>query len=356
LRDEMQIRVRSGGLPRHGLTAERRRRVNTRMLRIFSPGENGATCVTDCDLNTLPAGAVWIDMLSPTPEEERFVEDALGVLVPTRDEMIEIEPSSRLYQENGALYVTATLVAGHDTDDLHGAAVSFVLTPAHLITVRYATPKVFDIVKANFERSDVLTADPAMTLVQLLDGIVDRLADVLEHTGGEMDHVSAAAFRRAAPGARKARLTTVALQSLLSRIGHIHDVVSKARDSALTLARLVGYLTFAIDREKSPREHLKSLQRDIAALTDHANYLGNNVTFLLDAVLGLINLEQTNVTKIFSVAALVFLPPTLVAGIYGMNFAILPELKWHFGYAWALGLMLFSAVTPYMIFRWRGWL
>lgn len=326
------------------------------MLRIYVPGPQGATCVADCDLSTLPAGAVWIDMLDPTPDEEKFVEKALAVSVPTRDEMVEIEPSSRMYVDNGAVYITANLVTGLGTDSVRSSAVSFVLTPAHLVTVRYDTPKVFEIIRANLEHQAGLSSDPADMLVLLLDAVVDRLADVLEHAGGEADKISTAAFRRVSMG-RKVRLTTVALQALLSRIGRTQDIVSRARDSALTLARALGFLMFALERKKAaPREHLKSLTRDVAALTDHANYLGNNVTFLLDAVLGLINLEQANVAKVFSVAALVFLPPTLVAGIYGMNFAILPELHWHYGYAWALGLMLTSAVLPYFVFRWRGWL
>ena len=325
------------------------------MLRIFSPGSGGATCTSDCDLQTLPAGAVWIDMISPTPKEEAFVEAATGVAVPTRDEMVEIEPSSRMYQDSGATYVTANILAGHDARMMTSGPVSFVLTPAHLITVRYASPKVFEIVKLHFERSDQLTADPTDVLIKLLDAIVDRLADVLEHAGSDMDAISESTFRRAAPG-KQSRLSTVQLQSLMTRVGRAQDVVSKARDSALTLTRLLSFLSFAADRKGDTREHLKSLSRDVAALTDHANYLGNNVTFLLDAVLGLINLEQANIGKIFSVAAMVFLPPTLIAGIYGMNFDYLPELKWHFGYHFALVAMLASAVVPYGLFKWRGWL
>ena len=326
------------------------------MLRIYSPGPHGATCVTNCDLQTLPADAVWIDMISPTAEEEAFVERALGLSVPTRDEMVEIEPSSRLYKENGAIYVTANVLAGHDTQELVSAAVSFVLSPVHLITVRYANPKVFEIFKAHVERAPLLTKDPCNVLIQLLDAIVDRLADVLEHVGGDMDHISGSTFRRAR-AASQSRISTASLQVLLGRIGQAQDVVSKARDSALTLARVTSYVTFAMPiASDGGREYLKTISRDVSALTDHANYLGNNVTFLLDAVLGLINLEQANISKIFSVAALVFLPPTLVAGIYGMNFDRLPELHWQFGYPMALTAMLASAVLPYIVFRWRGWL
>ncbi|WP_419815905.1 magnesium transporter CorA family protein [Glacieibacterium sp.] len=326
------------------------------MLRIYSPGATGALCNTDSDLTTLPADAVWIDMISPTPEEEAFVERALGLQVPTRDEMVEIEPSSRLYREDDAIYVTANVLVSLENQEMMSTAVSFVLTKTHLVTVRYASPRVFEVFKANLERSKMLTADPCNALMQLLDAIVDRLADVLEHVGGNMDNISGSTFRRARLE-RQNRISTVALQALLGRIGHAQDVVSKARDSALTLARVIGYLIFALPKgSNGGREHLKSLSRDVAGLTDHANYLGNNVTFLLDAVLGLINLEQANIAKIFSVAALVFLPPTLIAGVYGMNFDYLPELKWHYGYIFALGSMLASAVLPYVFFRMKGWL
>ena len=328
------------------------------MMRIYSPGAERAVCVSACDLVTLPEGAVWIDMLEPTHEEEQFVERALGVMVPTRDEMVEIEPSSRLYQENGAIYATATVLSGLADDDLILTAVSFVLTSAHLVTVRYARPRAFETIKAHAERAPLLTGDPGAVLVALLDAIIDRLADILEGVGTDMDRISRSTFRRAKIK-RNARISTAALQVLLLRIGHAQDVVAKARDSALTLGRVIGFLTFAMARDKTAsgqREHLKTLARDVSALTDHANYLGTNVTFLLDAVLGLINLEQANIAKIFSIAALVFLPPTLVAGVYGMNFEILPELKWQFGYLWALGLMFASAVFPFLLFRWRGWL
>ncbi|TRW14607.1 magnesium transporter CorA family protein [Glacieibacterium frigidum] len=324
------------------------------MMRIYSPGPERAVCATMCDLQTLPENAVWIDMLEPTHEEEQFVERALGIMVPTRDEMVEIEPSSRLYRENGAIYATANVLAGLAENALTNTEVSFVLTPAHLVTVRYASPRAFETIKAHAERAPLLTADPGAVLLTLLDAIVDRLADILEHVGGDLDRISGSTFKRAKSN-RNARMSTVALQVLLTRIGHAQDVVSKARDSALTLARVLGFLTFAMP-QKDSREQLRSLARDVSALTDHANYLGQNITFLLDAVLGLISLEQANISKIFSVAALVFLPPTLIAGIYGMNFEILPELKWQFGYLWALGLMLASAVFPYLLFRWRGWL
>ena len=324
------------------------------MLKIYSPGDGGATCVTDPTHESLPVGAAWIDMISPTRDEELFIERALGIAVPTRDEMIEIEPSSRLYIEGDATVLTANLLIGVDKDPV-STAVSFVLTPTVLITIRYAEPRVFETFAAHAGRATLVSADPGMTLVNLLDAIVDRLADSLEGVGGEMDQVSRSTFRRA--NSKQQRMTTAALTVLLDRIARAQDIVSKARDSAVSLARLLSFASFAMKKTgNGTRDHLKSLSRDVASLTDHATYLSGNVTFLLDAALGLINIEQSAIIKIFSVGSVIFLPPTVIASIYGMNFVAMPELHWAYGYPFALGLMVLSAVGPYYFFKARGWL
>ena len=162
-------------------------------------------------------------------------------------------------------------------------------------------------------------------------------------------------FRRAR-GSGSQRLSNLVLQTLLVRLGSAQDSLSKSRDSAVSLSRLLGYLAFAAPKAADLGPHIKSLTRDLASLTDHSTYLASNITFLLNAALGFISIEQNAVLKIFSVSAIVFMPPTLVAGIYGMNFDSLPELHWQLGYPWALGLMVASAILPYAFFRWRGWL
>lgn len=324
------------------------------MLRIYSAGDMGATVVTDMD-GDLPADAVWIDLLSPTRDEELYIERGLGIAVPTRDDMVEIEPSSRLYREGNAIVVIANLLAGVGEATPVSTAVSFVLTPTHLVTIRYAEPKAFAIFAAHVQRSPALCADATMTLIHLLDAIVDRLADVLEQAAADMDNISRSTFRRGAN--KKQRMTNAALQVLLERIGHAQDVVSKSRDSAVSLARLLSFLAFALGKDKNGTQgHLKSLSRDVASLTDHATYLGGNITFLLDAALGLINIEQNAIIKIFSVAAVIFMPPTLVASIYGMNFEHMKELHLTFGYPMAIGIMVTSAILPYLFFKSRGWL
>jgi magnesium transporter len=325
------------------------------MLRAFSPdSEPMLTKVVAAD-GVLPAGTVWIDMINPTREEELFVEKVSGIGVPTLEEMDEIETSSRLYQEGGAVYMTATVATGIFNENAETHAVSFILTPVHLITVRYAEVMSFDRFAGHAERTPSLCESAPMALVHLLDSVVDRLADGIEHIGKEVDAISRQAFRRARSHSQQ-RVSNLALQSLLVRLGSAQDALSKARDSAVSLSRALGYLAFAAPKGANLGSHIKSLTRDLASLTDHASYMGSNITFLLDAALGLISIEQNAVLKIFSVGAIVFMPPTLIAGIYGMNFAHMPELQWQLGYPWALGLMLASAVLPYLVFRWRGWL
>ncbi len=325
------------------------------MLSVHVRNAAAPVLITAGPAAALPAGAVWIDLLTPTREEELFVERVTGLSLPTHEDMVEIEPSSRLYLEDGAIFLTANLLVGMAAGEPMSSAVSFVLTPVHLITVRYDAPKVFDIFSAHLGRTPAACTDPVVALVGLLDAIVDRLADSLEGAGAEMDKISRSTFRRAT--SKQQRLTNQALQVLLGRIAHAQDVISKARDSAVSLARLLSFLAFALKKDANgSREHLKSLSRDVSSLTDHATYLGGNITFLLDAALGLINIEQNAIIKIFSVAAVIFMPPTLVASIYGMNFRHMPELEWTYGYPFAVVLMILAAVLPYLFFKSRGWL
>lgn len=306
----------------------------------------------------LPDGAVWIDLLRPTPAEEAQVEAMLGFNVPTADDMAEIESSSRLYLDNGAAVMTVTLATGIITENPETCPVSFVLGKHHLVTVRYHEVSSFDRFAAQAERSPDHCATPGGALMALIDTIVDRLADGFEHIGRDVDAISRAAFRRADAKAKGhlQRRSPLALQALLSKLGGAQDALSKARESAVSLTRALSFLQFAVPKDIGLSAQIKTQLRDLASLTDQATYIGGNLTFLLDATLGLISIEQNAVLKIVSVASLVFLPPTLVAGVYGMNFEVMPELGWTLGYPMAIATMLLAAVLPYAFFRWRGWL
>jgi magnesium transporter len=302
----------------------------------------------------VPEHTIWIDMLEPTPDEERAVERALGVDVPTREEVQEIEPSSRLYKQAGALFMTATVISNADTPRPQTTAVTFVLAAGRLVTVRYAALHPFMTFVARRQREELTRPDGEHVLLGLLDAIVDRIADILERVGGDLDAVSHEIFRGNEGGSKRSDT----LRDFLRRIGRNGDMTLKASESLVSLARMVAYLQQAEDRavNKEVNGVLGTLDRDVRSLSSHATFLSDEVSFLLQATLGMVNIEQTDIIKIFSVAAVMFLPPTLVASIYGMNFEVMPELNWTLGYPFAILLMIVSALLPYRLFKKRGWL
>ncbi len=327
------------------------------MLQILTSGDCRLRQVAIGDGQTVPEDAVWLDLLRPTREEELFVEKALGVSLPTREEMQEIEPSNRLYQEDGGLFMTANVLAKADSPAPESTAITFVLVRQRLVTVRYEEPKAFKIFAGYVERHRELCVSGASLLIGLLEAIVDRTADILERIGVDIDALSRSIFVANDGGGGQPGATRD-FTDALTRMGRHHDLTSKARDSLVSLSRLLSFLTLPGDvrNDEELREHVGSLVRDVVSLTDHATFISGNISFLLNATLGLVNVEQNAIIKIFSVAAVVFLPPTLVASIYGMNFKVIPELGWDLGYAWALLLMALSAVLPYLWFKRRGWL
>jgi magnesium transporter len=300
-----------------------------------------------------PEAAVWIDLVSPVPPEDKQVEQLLGVAVPTREEMQEIEVSSRLYVENGARYMTATLMCRSDTIAPKTTPVTFILSGHRLVTVRYDDPKPFTLISNKLARTCPSNVTGETVFVDLLDAVVDRSADILERIGAEVDQISLAIFEPDETEAPE-------YNTLLKQLGRKGDLTSKVRESLVSIGRLLLFLANEADTmrwAKDLRAQLKSMQRDVVSLSDHATYLTNKVTFLLDALLGSVSIKQNDIIKIFSIAAVVFMPPTLVASIYGMNFHTgMIELSWSYGYPFALILMVAAAVVPYLIFKWRKWI
>lgn len=327
------------------------------MLRAYIR-EGDRLVPTDFDPNAvtpLPE-AVWYSLTDPSREEDKFVEACLGIDIPTRREMQDIEPSARLYNEEGAEFMTITALVDTDGDQPVKTPITFVLRNNQLVTVRYADPKPFRLFERLVSRpTGYQTGERVM--IGLLESFIDRLAQLLETTGDDIDQISREVFgNKATKPTRKTR----DLQGLIERIGKKGDTLTLARESLVSIMRLVTFHqtgeTGAPKEVKELRQGMKNLQRDAVALSDHATFLADKITFLLDATLGLINLEQNQIIKIFSVAAVVFLPPTLVASVYGMNFHFMPELDWPFGYPFALGLMVLSALLPYLFFKRSGWL
>ncbi len=303
----------------------------------------------------VPQNAIWFDLVNPAPGEDKLVERRLGIAVPTREEMQEIEVSSRLYVEHHARFMTATLMCNSDTVAPKTTPVTFILAGHKLVTVRYDDPRPFAIVDHRLARSCPTTVTGETILMDLLDAVIDREADLLERIGLEVDGVSRDIFDPQGKGPAR----TISYQIMLKTIGSKGDLTSKVRESLVSLGRLLLFLANEAEGMRWPKDvrlQLVSMQRDVQSLSDHATYLANKTTFLLDALLGVVTLEQNNVIKIFSIAAVVLLPPTLVATVYGMNFKNMPELEWQHGYPLALGLMLIAALVPYYFFKWKKWL
>ncbi|WP_429812170.1 magnesium transporter CorA family protein [Ensifer sp. B1-9] len=298
---------------------------------------------------------IWLDLFEPSKAEDLMMEKLLGISIPTRDDLKDIEPSSRLYVEDNAVFMTASLVFRSDTEVPGLTDVGFILSGGRLVTIRYAEPRSFTLFKTSMHRFPGGCRDGAVVLTRLLETIADRTAEILEQAVTKIDDLSIDVFSDKAAGKRRpphyleARLRDVA--------GH-HRLVAKTRDSLASLSRLLTfvYTVPVVQEDKDTRELCRSISRDIQSLSEHASFISGNITFLLDASLGLINVEQNAIIKIFSIASVVLLPPTLVASVYGMNFRVMPELEWQLGYPWALAAMVISAVIPFFFFRWKGWL
>jgi len=329
------------------------------MLRIYKSQNSHLVLVDMLDGLASPTPVIWYDLLNPSVEETRLVQGQLGIEIPTRDEMQEIELSDRLYQEDGAQFMTMTAVAKLDSDNPVKVPVTFIVKGATLVTVRHADPKPFQTYAHRLQKANGQACETGeLVMLGLLEAMIDRTADALERAGSEVDGISRDVFRKTNASATK---KTRDLQSLIEQIGQKGDLLTIVRESLVSIGRLVAYHV-ALEgigprkAAKESRQRIKLIQRDATSLGDHALFLSNKINFLLDATLGLINLEQNQIIKIFSVAAVVFLPPTLVASIYGMNFEVMPELQWRFGYPYALALMVLSAIVPFLYFKRRGWL
>jgi magnesium transporter len=300
--------------------------------------------------------AMWIDLLEPTPDEAESVARETGLAIPSEADINEIESSSRLATRDGALYLSMPLVSRPETEP-RSVSIGFVLSSDRLITVRFAPSRLFD----RFAEQQTQT-DPhrrsAHILVGLLEAIVDRQADALEQVKSELEMVSHRIFCEDMASASGRKREDAMLRVTLVTLGRIGDLVSHVRESQVSAGRIVPYVestaTGWLPKELAPR--LRTLRRDIASLNDFDTHLNDKLQFLLDATLGFINIAQNNVMKVLTVVSVAGVPPVLIAGIYGMNFKIMPELNWALGYPYSLALMTLSTIIPLALFRWRGWL
>ena len=325
------------------------------MLTVYAQGPQGLRQLDRSVGGPIEEDAIWLDLLEPRIEEERLVEARLGVEVPTREEMREIESSSRLYEEGGALYLTATVVTKLDSDLPENAQITFILKGPRLVTNRYADPLPFRRFVAFAERHPAACSSAPAIFVGLLESIVNRIADVIERISSDIDQSSAEVFGTQRSGKRG---QTSDFRKVLQRIGQGGELIAKARESLASLARLLAFVEqqAAEPMPQDVRVRLQTLSKDVVAMSDHASFLGTNLNFILDATLGMINIDQNNILKIFSVVTVFLLPPSVIGGIFGMNFQHIPTLDAAWGFWAALALMIASAVLPWLWFKRKGWL
>ena len=294
-------------------------------------------------------------MVEPTIDEDQQVQAYLGCKIPTRADPDFAEPPEAHYAEDGVRYLQASVVseaeASPDITD-----VTFVICDATLVTVRYDESESFEIFGRKLCRSWGEALMPDAVAVGLVNTIINLSARALVKVGASLDEVGSAVFKAQGDNSKRSAVYSATLDAL----GRQDERISNLRESLLSIERLLLFLSaegrLTDKTPKAIREATKAALRDLQSLEEDASFKAQKVQFLLDATLGFINLAQNDIIKLFSVLAVIFMPPTMIASIYGMNFKVMPELEWPLGYPLALALMLAVAIGPYMYFRWKKWL
>jgi len=296
----------------------------------------------------------WVDLLDPTDAERAAFETAFGLRVPSNEALSEIEATSRLRVEDGALYMTAPMIFASGNEPWLPTPTGFVLSKQVLMTLRFARSGSFDTVAKECGAQEKL--DPVAAYVNLLEGLVDHLADLLEAAGRDLDDASHVIFSQDA--AKKLSAETAMLRQLMLRTGRTSERMARIHYTLVCLDRMAK---FTVDRARDwlaqdNAARLQSVSSDIASLVQFSEGLVSRVQLLQDAATGIINIDQNDVMKVLTIASVVGIPPVLVAGIYGMNFKNMPEYDWAWGYQYGLALIVFTALLPLIWFKWKDWI
>lgn len=304
-----------------------------------------------------PKDAMWVDMLNPSDQQVRDVEEFFKIALPHRDDMSDIQISSQLYTEDGSHIVITPVIAGAGKGDYEMGAIAFILSPHVLVTLRTTDPRAVLLFRDKFMQKPHEYGSPAKIVLGLFDVFVDRSADVLERIGDEADAISRQIFS-GAEDKKDVRLERDShMRHILKAIGRMGDLLGQLRNALAGSERAVIYLGNHAREILGERGtgHMNTIQHDVHALEQQADSLQQRMEFLLDATLGMISIEQNKVMQIFTVSAVTLMPPTLLAGIWGMNFHNMPELALPHGYLLALFSILASTLVPLLYFRHKGW-
>lgn len=297
----------------------------------------------------LPDDTVWLDLVEPADPEREWLHKYCMEEVPDRDDLNEIEASSRFYQDKDGTHIHS-IFPHRSGKELRTISVSFNLRPHMLITLRDEDVGLFRLVRNYFKRHQIEIDSPMVVLTALFTAKVDHLADLLEEVYETLEETGHMALSEDTNDEQR--------DDILKNITLQEDINGKIRLSLLDSQRSLHYLVRnrRIRLSDTHQQEIMDMLRDIDSLLPHTAFLFDKINFLLDAVMGFINLEQNKIIKIFSVAATIFMPPTLIASSYGMNFKLMPELNWTYGYPTAIGIMIISGLSTYLFFKRKGWL
>lgn len=317
------------------------------MLRLFRI-ESGLIKEVDveaAELSDQLQCADWIDAHEPDDSERELLQTLLHTDLPESDEFDEIETSARCFVDQAGIHVHSLFLS--QTEGRHATvSVACILQSRHLITIREGDLADFRLLRMRARRGQVECSSPSELLITLLDQKVENHADTLEDIHRQLEGVSYLVLENEEAN----------LEDAISKLARLENSNGKVRLCLMDTQRNISFLLRHLRNQPDLAETMREIMRDVEALMSHTTFLFDKINFLMDSTQGFINIEQNQIIKIFSIAAVVFLPPTLVASIYGMNFAYMPELKMMLGYPWALGLMVISGIAPYWYFKRKGWL
>ena len=308
---------------------------------------NQATIASREDLENV--APVWVDLTDPSEEERTWVKARYGVTLPGEDEVQDIEASARYYEaENGDLHLRTDFLLEEEDGPSRVVTVAFILSGKILFSVHNDDLPVFRLVRMRARSRPGSIEDYMDVLLDLYATDAEYSADALEGIYESLEEVSTRVLQK--------EFIDQDAAAALNAIAHEEDLNGRIRRNMMDTRRAVSFLMRGRLLNSDQFEEARQILRDIESLDGHTSFLFDKVNFLMDATVGFININQNKIIKIFSVASVAFLPPTLIASLYGMNFALMPELNWRFGYPFAIALMAASAVAPLLYFRRRGWL
>ncbi len=320
------------------------------MLNVFTLA-NGRLFQEEIESGAALAGVqpIWVDLDQPTEEEKGWIAERFGLVIPSDAFDEDLEESARFYEEdNGELHIRSDFLSADDGAVRRNVRVAFILFRNILFSIHAEDMPVFRLLRLRARRIPALIGDAKDVLLKLYDADAEYSADVLEGVYLQLEQVSASVLRQ--------EVDDKAAGEALSAIAKEEDLNGRIRRNVMDTRRAVSFMMRARMLNGEQFEEARQILRDIDSLDSHSTFLFDKINFLMNATVGFININQNKVIKIFSVASVAMLPPTLIASVYGMNFASMPELRWEFGYPFAITLMVLSVAAPFVYFRRKGWL